>query len=66
MTNSIYPEPEETDSSKELSAFIPEEYLDFWIEALSAIQEYQGDPQIIFPLLEANSDKLDDRMVRYR
>jgi CHAT domain-containing protein len=49
MTNSVYPEPEETDTSNELSAFIPEEYLDFWIEALSAIQEYQGDPQVIFP-----------------
>ncbi|MEG3836405.1 CHAT domain-containing tetratricopeptide repeat protein [Microcoleus sp. Z1_C3] len=63
MTNSIYPEPEETDTVEELSALIPEDYLDFWLEALLAIQEYQGDPQVIFPLLEANSDKLDDHFV---
>lgn len=38
----------------------PEEYLDLLIEVLLATEESNADPQVVYPLLEANLDKLDD------
>ena len=42
---------------------IPADYLDFWIEILQVTQNNQGNPAIIFPLLRANQNKLDDRFI---
>jgi tetratricopeptide (TPR) repeat protein len=35
-------------------------YRDFLIEVLQATEESSADPQVVYPLLEANQDKLDE------
>ncbi|NES19064.1 MAG: CHAT domain-containing protein [Symploca sp. SIO3E6] len=37
-----------------------EEYEQFLMQVLKAIAESNGDPQVVYPLLQANLDKLDD------
>jgi tetratricopeptide (TPR) repeat protein len=41
-----------------------EAYLDFLIEVLQATEESSADPQVVYPLMEANLDKLDDNFAR--
>jgi len=38
-----------------------EEYLDFLEQVLNAAEDSNGDPQVVYPLLKANLDKLDYR-----
>ncbi|NEP11944.1 MAG: tetratricopeptide repeat protein [Symploca sp. SIO2C1] len=45
-------------------AATPEEYLQFLIQVLRAIRDSRGDPQIVYPLLQANLDKLDDGLTQ--
>jgi tetratricopeptide (TPR) repeat protein len=39
-------------------------YRDFLIEVLQATEESSADPQVVYPLLEANLDKLDDNFTQ--
>jgi tetratricopeptide (TPR) repeat protein len=39
-------------------------YRDFLIEVLQATEESSADPQVVYPLLEANLDKLDDNFAQ--
>ena len=39
-------------------------YRDFLIEVLQATEESGADPQVVYPLLEANLDKLDDKFAQ--
>ncbi|NES19063.1 MAG: hypothetical protein F6K41_09060 [Symploca sp. SIO3E6] len=45
-------------------AATPEEYLQFLMQLLRAIIESDGNPQVIYPLLQANLDKLDDGLTQ--
>ena len=38
----------------------PQEYLQFLLEVLQAIADSEGNPQVVYPLFQANLDKLDD------
>jgi hypothetical protein len=38
-----------------------EEYLDFLEQVLNTAEDSNGDPQVVYPLLKANLDKLDYR-----
>ncbi len=42
---------------------ISADHLNFWIDVLQATQDSQSNPSVIFPLLQANRDKLDDRFI---
>ncbi|MEQ8461946.1 CHAT domain-containing protein [Coleofasciculus sp. E1-EBD-02] len=39
-----------------------QDYVEFFKEVLQAIADSKGDPQVIYPLLQANLDKLDDNV----
>src|SRR4028119_1063738 len=41
------------------STATPEEYLSFLIEVLQATSESDGNPQVVYPILQQNFDKLD-------
>lgn len=41
-----------------------ETYLKFWREALDATSNSQANRQVVYPILEANLDKLDDDLVQ--
>ncbi|WP_392482487.1 CHAT domain-containing protein [Nostoc sp. C110] len=43
-----------------LSSTTEEKYLNFLLDVLQATEETKGDAQVIYPLLEANTDKLND------
>jgi CHAT domain-containing protein/tetratricopeptide (TPR) repeat protein len=47
-----------------LSAASPEEYIAFLLEVLQATSESNGNPQVAYPILEANQDKLNQTLVR--
>ncbi|MGB7712392.1 MAG: hypothetical protein WBL95_23145, partial [Microcoleus sp.] len=47
-----------------LSAASPEEYIAFLLEVLQATSESNGNPQVVYPLLAANQDKLNQTLVR--
>ena len=38
-------------------------YLDFLLEVLQATRDSEGSPQVVYPLLAANQDKLDDNFI---
>ena len=38
-------------------------YLNFLLQAILTFLDSTGNPQVVYSLLEANSDKLDDGMV---
>ncbi|WP_293121197.1 hypothetical protein [Moorena sp. SIO4G3] len=40
-----------------------EDYLEFLMEVLPATAESNGDPTVVYPLLQANLDKLDDNFI---
>ena len=40
-----------------------EEYLQFLMKILRATRDSQGDPEVVYPLLAANQDKLDDNFI---
>ncbi|NEO74774.1 MAG: CHAT domain-containing protein [Moorea sp. SIO4G3] len=40
-----------------------EDYLQFLEEVLQATDNSKGDPKVVYPLLEANLDKLDDNLI---
>ncbi len=42
----------------------PEENLNFLLEVLQATLETEGDPQVVYPHLQANLEKLDDRFAQ--
>lgn len=41
-----------------------DEYLDFLIEVLQATEESGFEPQVVYPLLEANLEKLNENLTR--
>jgi len=45
-------------------AATPQEYLQFLIQLLRATAESDGNPQVVYPLLQANLDKLDDALTQ--
>jgi len=47
-----------------IMAATPEEYLQFWMQVLQAMQESGGSPQVVYPLLQANLDKLDNGLTQ--
>ncbi len=46
------------------SATSPEEYIAFLVETLQAISDSNGDAKVVYPILAANKDKLDQTLVR--
>ncbi|MEA5498447.1 CHAT domain-containing protein [Limnoraphis robusta Tam1] len=42
----------------------PQDYLQFLMEVLQATQDSQGDKKVVYPLLQANLDKLDDGLTQ--
>ncbi|NES21238.1 MAG: tetratricopeptide repeat protein, partial [Symploca sp. SIO3E6] len=42
----------------------PQEDLEFLLEVLQAIADSNGNPQVVYPLLQANLDKLDDGLTQ--
>ncbi|NEQ83620.1 MAG: tetratricopeptide repeat protein, partial [Moorea sp. SIO2I5] len=40
-----------------------QDYLDFLMEVLRGTADSNGDPKVVYPLLEANLDKLDDNFI---
>ncbi|NER24230.1 MAG: CHAT domain-containing protein [Symploca sp. SIO1C2] len=42
----------------------PQEYLEFLREVLQAIVDSNSNPQVVYPLLQANLDKLDDGLTQ--
>ncbi|MEB3278849.1 MAG: CHAT domain-containing protein [Lyngbya sp.] len=42
----------------------PQEYLQFLMEVLQATAKSQGDKKVVYPLLQANLDKLDDGLTQ--
>ena len=46
------------------STAIPEEYLSFLIEVLQATRESDVNPQVVYPILQQNFDKLDLNFAR--
>jgi tetratricopeptide (TPR) repeat protein len=52
---------------QELDAYLNQEfkaYHDFLIEVLQATEESDADPQVVYPLLQANLDKLDNNFAQ--
>ncbi len=45
-------------------AATPQEYLQFLLQVLQAIADSDGNPQVVYPLLKANLDKLDDGLTQ--
>ncbi|BAZ38437.1 hypothetical protein NIES4101_43740 [Calothrix sp. NIES-4101] len=48
-----------------VSSTTPQEYFDFWSQVLQAFGESKYNPQAVYPLLQANLDKLDDSFAKY-
>jgi len=42
----------------------PQEYLPFLLEVLQAISKSNGNPKVVYPLLQANLDKLNDGLTQ--
>ena len=45
-------------------AATPEEYLNFLMEVLHVTSDSKGDPDVVYPLLQRNLDKLDEFLAR--
>ncbi|WP_354634610.1 CHAT domain-containing tetratricopeptide repeat protein [Planktothricoides raciborskii] len=60
-----------TDLAQEIAAYLhnhlsPEsrqEYINFLVEVLVATADSKGNPQVVYPILKANQDKLNHRLV---
>ncbi|MDJ0554737.1 MAG: CHAT domain-containing protein [Microcoleaceae cyanobacterium MO_207.B10] len=52
----------EISESSPSTNYSSEDYLNFLKEVLRAIADSNGDPKVIYPLLQANLDKLDDNL----
>ncbi len=42
-----------------------QDYLDFLMEVFKASAKSNGDPKVVYPLLQANLDKLDDNFIDF-
>ncbi len=47
-----------------LPTVVPEEYVQFLSQVLLVTAESDGNPQVVYPLLQANRDKLDDKFAQ--
>lgn len=50
--------------SNSSSTATTEETLNFLFEVLQAVSDSNGDPQVVYPLMQANLEKLDDRFAQ--
>ncbi|NEP34667.1 CHAT domain-containing protein [Moorena sp. SIO3B2] len=53
-----------TKKSNSAALSTSEDYVEFLMEVLQATAESQGNPQVVYPLLQANLDKLDDNLTQ--
>ncbi|NEO72410.1 CHAT domain-containing tetratricopeptide repeat protein [Moorena sp. SIO3H5] len=53
-----------TKKSNSAALSTSEDYVEFLMEVLQTTADSKGNPQVVYPLLQANLDKLDDNLVK--